>query len=217
MPQYNTRHASPLRSLENSVKSDNAKIREKLANRRSILNQSDGRIRTPSRPREDFPNIPRARSFDASHLKVEGADLPPHLMNHLQGLKEGSFRSISQKRERKEAAEMRLKGLFSKSLTMNKSEDSMAIAPRNISFSDQSYHSPSDNKSSKSTDSPASTESADIDEESSFNPSSFEDDNEEEEEEKVEEELPEITPQIKQHFSKQEHIQVYDSFIVIKV
>ncbi len=174
MPQYNVRHSSPLRSLENSVKNDSAKIREKLANRRSILNQSDGRIRSASG--EYFPNVPRTKSFDTSYT-VESADLPPHLMNHLQGLREGSFRSISRKRERKEAAEIKLKGLFSKSLTPSKSDDSMFPTVNSISVSSDSYDSPVKNNSPVST---ASTKILDKNEDSSFGRASSFDDNDEE-------------------------------------
>lgn len=107
---YQVRHVSPLRSLETSVKYDNAKLREKLANRRSILNQSDGKIRRSSEGR--YPSVQRDRSAPKPRYSEEL-------------IESTNYRSISRKRERKEAAEMKLKGLYSKSsLSMTLSEDS---------------------------------------------------------------------------------------------
>ena len=124
MSQYSVRQSSPLRSLENSVKNDSAKLREKLAYRRSILNQADGKLRRP----EGLQSIPRnlngqygrddgqvseyrQRQPSPSPRKRTDGDAPP-------------FRAISRTRERKQAAEMKLKGLFSRSLSASQSDDS---------------------------------------------------------------------------------------------
>ncbi len=112
MASYRVRNVSPLRSLESSVKSDNAKLREKLANRRSILNQSDGQIRRLSEGR--YPSAQRDHSAPRPRVSEERMD-------------SNSNRAISRIRERKEAAEMKLKGLYTKSLSMTMSEDSSAI------------------------------------------------------------------------------------------
>lgn len=230
MSQYSVRHSSPLRSLENSVKNDNAKLREKLAYRRSILNQTDGKIRRP----EGLQSIPRdvngqhgrdrekvgensLRQSSPSPRKQTNANGPP-------------YRALSRTRERKQAAEMKLKGLFTRSLSASQSDDSYpGIKLNTSSMSSSTFPATESSVSSMSTvsTSPVTVHSSEVPKSPIKMKSprltaslvkETEESNNKSPNKKVKEDKPKKRlAQIKQHFSKQKHIDVYDNFILIKI
>ena len=104
MASYQVRSDSPLRSLESSVKKDSAKLREKLANRRSVSNQSDhGLTRNSSLGSYSSSAHQGQRDYSAPRSRLSEQHMGT------------DYRSISNKRERKEAAEMKLRVLFTRS------------------------------------------------------------------------------------------------------
>lgn len=132
MSSYNVRYVSPLRSLERNVKVDNAKLREKIARRRSILNQCDQKLRTLEAFRGSPENQAPPRSPPRRHTISEtGRERFSSPLIH--NINDDSFQSISRKRERKEAAEMRLKGLFSRSLMKPEYDDPDTVS-KSLSF-----------------------------------------------------------------------------------
>jgi hypothetical protein len=274
MSQYRVRQSSPLRSLEHSVKNDSAKLREKLANRRSILNQSDGRLRRPvtgvngsstsmyqkSTPQRLSTGKRSSNSFSHSNRTInnsrntkdnnESRELRNVTSaysknNDIKTIREGAaFRSISRKRERKEAAEMKLKGLFSRSLNVSQSDDSGArsffsAATGNTASTEATsdlYDSSSEDKGGPSPIGGYETDDKDSNHGSlDGHENEHSDENEHEiehkdkhkieheqkreivHEQEIEEKSYNVPTQIKEHFSQQEHIQIYDSFIMIKM
>ena len=157
MSQYNTRQSSPLRSLENSVKNDSAKLRAKIATRRrSILIQSELKIKKLEESEgilAEGSGAPRKDRNQTSMERIRDTAESPQL----QSIRNSSRRSISRKKERKEAAEMKLKGLFSRSLSFSQSEDSDVSNKRFASSMSPPPTFPSIKISSSSTSTSTST------------------------------------------------------------
>ncbi len=147
MSSYNVRYVSPLRSLERNVKVDNAKLREKIAQRRSILNQCDQKLRTLEAFRDSTENESPSTSPPRRHTISETVR-DRYSSPLIHNFNDDSFQSISRKRERKEAAEMRLKGLFSRSLKPE--YDDPGMVSKSLSFTTTTTASTisSDDKSS---------------------------------------------------------------------
>ena len=154
MSQHSVRQSSPLRSLENSVKNDSAKLREKLAHRRSILNQTDGKLRRPdgiqSIPRNVNGQRDRDRGLVGEHT-LRHSSPSPRIRSDANG---PPFRDLSRTRERKQAAEMKLKGLFTRSLSASQSDDSYpGIKLNTSSLSSSTFPATESSVSSMSTES----------------------------------------------------------------
>jgi len=256
MSQVEARHTSPLRSITSAItNNDSAKIREKLAHRRSILNHmSDGKIRrtkefanndgtnsnsaATTKPaydpndedRENMKNENDHRINNDVRLKQNTDDsgdstnllLSPHLMTHLQSLKEeGGYISISKKKQKKDAAEIRLKGLFLKSISGSKSEDG-SVGVKSFFSSSTSYVSslssvPSDDASDRKATSVGRSLAIQQLFKSPEEENAIDCDNEEKSNGHYNAEKNHHKHSIKQTITLQDNIKVYDNFIVVSL
>lgn len=151
MTSYIANYHSPLRSLENNLRFDNAKLREKIAARRSILNDCDDKLRrlmesqcfsptvqkhSPNKAPSSFNLSPTLSTFSLSSGQSIYSKSPQNDQKRspLHCDLSVNNQSIHRKRERKEAAEMRLRGLFSRSLSVVHPNHSEPVT-KTLSFS----------------------------------------------------------------------------------